>query len=224
MKSKLIIAIAAMGVAVLFSSCAKVPQTEIDAATAAVQGVKDSGADLYVPEAYTALVDSMKSANENVEVAKAKWFPNYSRAKGQLVVINQMAVDAKSKAEARKVQLKAETETMIGEVKALNEENKALIAKAPRGKEGREALEAIKGDVTVAETTVTEVEALLANGDLIGSNDKIKAAKEKATSIKAELDEAIAKKGAAPAAKKAVAAPAAKKAAAAPAAKKAVKK
>ena len=195
MKSKLIIAIAAMGIAVLFSSCAKVPQTEIDAATAAVQEVKDSGADLYVPEAYAALVDSMKSANEKVEVAKAKWFPNYSKAKELLAVVSQMAVDTKAKAEARKVELKAETEAMIVEVKALVEENKALIAKAPKGKEGREALEAIKSDVAVAETTVTEVESLLANGDLIGSNDKIKAAKEKATSIKAELEEAIAKKG-----------------------------
>ena len=195
MKSKLIIAIAAMGVAVLFSSCAKVPQTEIDAATAAVAEVKDSGADMYVPEAYTALQDSLKSANENVEVAKAKWFPNYSRAKEQLAVVSQMAVDTKAKAEARKVELKAEVETMIVEVKALVEENKALIAKAPKGKEGREALEAIKSDVAVAETTVTEVEALLANGDLLGSNDKIKAAKEKATAIKTELEEAIAKKG-----------------------------
>ena len=195
MKSKLIIAIAAMGIAVLFSSCAKVPQTEIDAATAAIQSTKDAGADLYVPEAYQAMVDSMKSANEKVEVAKAKWFPNYTKAKNLLAVVNQMAVDTKAKSEARKVELKAETEAMIVEVKALVEENKALIAKAPRGKEGREALEAIKSDLAVAETTVTEVEALLANGDLIGSNNKIKAAKEKATSIKAELEEAIAKKG-----------------------------
>ncbi|MDO9613289.1 MAG: hypothetical protein Q7J86_02035, partial [Bacteroidota bacterium] len=88
----------------------------------------------------------------------------------------------------------AEVQTMIGEVKTLIEENKALVAKAPRGKEGKAALEAINSDIAVAETTVTEVEALLANGDLIGSNDKIKAAKEKATAIKAELEEAIAKK------------------------------
>jgi hypothetical protein len=40
MKSKLMIAIAAMGIAVLFSSCAKVPQAEIDAATAAISEVK----------------------------------------------------------------------------------------------------------------------------------------------------------------------------------------
>jgi PBP1b-binding outer membrane lipoprotein LpoB len=195
MKSKLMIAIAAMGIAVLFSSCAKVPQAEVDAATAAIQEVKDAGADLYVPEAYQALVDSMKSANEKIEVAKAKWFPNYTKAKETLAFVSQNAVDTKAKSEARKVELKAETETMIGEVKALVAENTALIAKAPRGKEGKEALEAIKSDLAVAETTVTEVEALLANGDLIGSNDKIKAAKEKATSIKAELEEAIAKKG-----------------------------
>jgi hypothetical protein len=194
MKSKLIIAIAALGVAVLFSSCAKVPQAEIDSANAAIQEVKDAGADLYVPEAYQALVDSMKSANEQVEVAKAKWFPNYTKAKTTLATVSQMAVDTKAKSEARKVELKAETEAMIVEVKALIEENKALIVKAPKGKEGREALEAIKSDVAVAETTVTEVEGLLANGDLIGSNNKIKAAKEKATSIKAELEEAIAKK------------------------------
>ena len=195
MKSKLVIAIAAMGLTVLFSSCQKVPQAEIDAATAAIQEVKDAGADLYVPEAYQALVDSMKSANEKVEAAKAKWFPSYTKAKATLATVSQMAVDTKAKSEARKVELKQETETMIGEVKALVEENKGLLAKAPRGKEGREALEAIKNDLGVAENTVTEVETALANGDLLGSNSKIKAAKEKATSIKSELEEAIAKKG-----------------------------
>jgi hypothetical protein len=194
MKSKLMIAVAAMGIAVLFSSCAKVPQAEIDAATAAVQSVKDAGADLYVPEAYNALVDSMKSANEKVEVAKAKWFPNYTKAKELLATVNQMAADTKTKAEARKVELKNETEALVTEVQTMNQENTALLAKAPRGKEGKEALEAIKSDISVAETTVTEVQSLLANGDIIGANDKIKAAKEKAGSIKAELEDAIAKK------------------------------
>lgn len=194
MKSKLMIAVAAMGIAVLFSSCAKVPQAEIDAATAAVQSAKDAGADLYVPDVYNALVDSMKSANEKVEVAKAKWFPNYTKAKELLATVNQMASDAKTKTEARKVELKNETDGLITEVQTMNQENTALLAKAPRGKEGKEALEAIKSDISVTEQTVTEVQSLLANGDIIGANDKIKAAKEKATSIKAELEDAIAKK------------------------------
>lgn len=194
MKSKLMIAVAAIGIAVLFSSCAKAPQAEIDAATAAVQSAKDAGADLYVPEAYNALVDSMKSANEKVEVAKAKWFPNYTKAKELLAVVNQMSADTKEKSEARKVELKNETDALVTEVQTMNAANTALVAKAPRGKEGKEALEAIKSDITVTETTVTEVQSLLANGDIIGANDKIKAAKEKATSIKGELEDAIAKK------------------------------
>lgn len=194
MKSKLMIAVAAIGIAVLFSSCAKVPQAEIDAATAAVQSAKDAGADLYVPDVYNALVDSMKSANEKVETAKAKWFPNYTKAKELLATVNQMAGDAKTKTEARKVELKNETDALITEVQTMNTDNTALLAKAPRGKEGKEALEAIKSDISVTEQTVTEVQSLLTNGDIIGANDKIKAAKEKATSIKAELEDAIAKK------------------------------
>ena len=194
MKSKLMIAVAAIGIAVLFSSCAKVPQAEIDAATAAVQSAKDAGADLYVPDVYNALVDSMKSANEKVETAKAKWFPNYTKAKDLLATVNQMAGDAKTKTEARKVELKNETDALITEVQTMNTDNTALLAKAPRGKEGKEALEAIKSDISVTEQTVTEVQSLLTNGDIIGANDKIKAAKEKATSIKAELEDAIAKK------------------------------
>jgi hypothetical protein len=104
-----------------------------------------------------------------------------------------MASDDLALVEARKTELKTETEALLVEVKGLVEADKDLVKKAPKGKEGRVALAAISSDIAVVETTVTETETLLANGDLIGSNDKIKAAKEKATTIKAELDAAIAK-------------------------------
>ena len=193
-RSKLIVLITAFAFAVLlFSSCASVPQADVDAATVAVQTAKTAGADLYVPQAFQAVTDSLKSANEQVEVQKAKWFPNYTKAKALLVVVNKMATDELVLIETRKTELKNETASLLVEVKGLIESNKALIAKAPRGKEGRAALVAITSDITVVETTVTEVEALVANGDLIGSNDKIKAAKEKATAIKTELETAISK-------------------------------
>lgn len=192
-KSKLIVLITAFAIAVLFSSCASVPQADLDAATATVQTAKDAGADLYIPEAYQALTDSLKSAYEQVEVQKSKWFPNYTKAKALLVVVNQMATDELVLVEARKVELKTETETLLVEVKGLVETNKALVTKAPKGKEGRAALVAITSDIALVEATVTEVEVLLVNGDLILSNDKIKAAKEKATAIKTELETAIDK-------------------------------
>jgi hypothetical protein len=79
-------------------------------------------------------------------------------------------------------------------VNTLLTEDKDLLAKAPRGKEGKEVLDAITSELSVLETTATEVSGLLASGDLLAAQSKVNAAKEKATQIKTELEEAIAKK------------------------------
>lgn len=192
MKSKLIIGIALISMMV-FSSCAKLPQTEIDAAIVAIDSAKVAGADVYVPEVYLALTDSMKAVDQAVQTDKAKWFPTYKSTKAKLAVVNQMTKDAIVKTEARKVELKNETDTLIVEVKALVESNKVLIAKAPRGKEGKSALVAIQSDLDLVTTSVTESETLLVSGDIIGANNKVKAAKEKAVAIQTELETAIGK-------------------------------
>ena len=194
MKSKLFMFIVLMGFAVLFSSCAKFPQTQFDATTAAVQTAKDAGADVYVPQVYQALTDSLKSATVKAEVVKAKWFfPSYNEVNTLLVATMDSAVQAKVKVDARKVELEAENHALLTEVKALVDENKVLLTKAPKGKDGKAALDAISTDLDVVSVTLVEVETLCKAGDLLGSNTKVKVAKEKALSIKAELEAAIAK-------------------------------
>ena len=193
MKNKFILFVALIGLAVLFSSCAKLPQEKINAVTAAIDSVKTVGGDVYVPEVYKALTDSLASVNAAVETEKSKWFPTYKKVNVSLDVVSTMATDALAKTEAKKAELKAENDTLVADVKALVETNKGLLKKAPRGKEGREALEAITNDLSLVETTVTEVETLITSGDILGANNKIKAAKEKADSIKVELETAIAK-------------------------------
>lgn len=192
MKSKLLLAIAIIGV-VLFSSCAKVPQVQIDAVTAAVDSVKSVGGDVFIPEVYQALTDSLTSAKAQVETEKAKWFPTYTKVKESLNLLSQTAFDALAKTEARKTELKAENDALVTEVKGLLVSNGELLKKAPKGKEGREALVAINADLELAGTTVTEVEALIVNGDILGANSKLKAVKEKVLSIKTELETAITK-------------------------------
>jgi len=190
MKNKLFIVIALMGLTMLFSSCAKFPQTQFDATTAAVQTAKEAGADVYVPQVYQALTDSLKSATVKAEVVKAKWFfPSYNEVNTLLVATMDSAVQAKVKVEAKKVELKVENDALVVEIKALVESNKVLLTKAPKGKDGKAALEAISTDLTVVETSLTEVETL----NLLESNSKLKVAKDKALSIKAELETAIAK-------------------------------
>ena len=194
MKSKLFIVIALMGLTMLFSSCAKFPQTQFDATTAAVQSAKESGADVYVPQVYQALTDSLKSATVKAEVVKAKWFfPSYNEVNTLLVATMDSAVQAKVKVEVRKAELKVENDALTVEVKALVDSNIILLNKAPKGKDGKAALSAISTDLEVVAYTLTEVENLSSTGDLLGANSKLKIAKDKALSIKTELETAIEK-------------------------------
>jgi len=195
MKSKILLFIAALGFAVMLSSCGKVPQTEINAATAAIDSVKLVGADLYVPDVYKALVDSMNSVNQIVEANKSKLFKSYGKARQKLVVIEKMTVDAKVKTEERKIELKKETESLIAEVKTLVDGNKVLMTRAPRGKDGGMALQSIKSDIENIKSSITESDSLLAGGKILDANNQIKAAKEKALSIKTELEGVLKKTG-----------------------------
>ncbi len=185
--------LSAMSIAVLFSSCGKVPQVEIDGANASIEAAKSVGADVYAAEDFVALQDSMRSVNENVEVQNAKFFKNFDKVSAQLVVVNTMAVEAKAKAETRKAEVKLEIEGLQIEVSSILVQNNELATVAPKGKEGAAALEAIKGDISLIESSLTEVEGLVAQDKLMPALDKVKAAKEKALAINTELNEVIAK-------------------------------
>lgn len=187
------IAMTALSMVVLLSSCGKVPQAEIDAANVAIEAAKTAGADVYVAADFAALTDSMRAVNENVEAQNGKLFKNYSKVSEQLVVVNQMAADIKTKAEVRKEEVKQEVAALQTEVTDLVAQNNELVAKAPKGKEGAAALEAIKGDISLIEASMGEVANLVAADQLMPALDKAKAAKEKAVAINTELNDVIAK-------------------------------
>ncbi|MGV8138713.1 MAG: hypothetical protein AB2L20_26210 [Mangrovibacterium sp.] len=193
MKKSLMFVVMALSVAVLFSSCGKVPQAEIDAAFAALDSAKMAGADVYLAEDFAALQDSMKAITESVEAQKSKFFASYGDIKEKLATVNQLAVAAVAKTEARKEEVKQEIATLQSEVTTLQTQNNELVAKAPKGKEGKAALEAIKADIALIDTTMGEVGTQSAAGDLMGALDKAKAAKEKAVAINTELNDVIAK-------------------------------
>lgn len=193
-KNKLLVfGVALFSMMMIFSSCAKYPQTEIDVAKTAISETKDLGADVYVPEAYQALVDSMTSVETKIEAKKSNFFKTYKNEKISLLTIGQMSTDVKAKTEARKAELKAETISLSEVVKGLNESNKELLAKAPKGKDGKEALAAIATDIATIDAEIVEVDNLLNSGNLINSNAKIKSANEISLRINGELNDAISK-------------------------------
>lgn len=182
-------------IALLATSCAKPPQVEIDAAKAAVEAAKAAEANRYIPAEFNALQDSLNSALTMVENQKSKFalFRSYKDAKAKLITVTTLAETVQTNAGIRKEEVKAEVQQSIAEANTLVQEVKDLIAKAPRGKEGKEALEAIQNDLTLVEASLAEVNTLVNNGDYLTAQDKVNAAKETAMGLKTELEEAIAK-------------------------------
>ena len=196
MKKGLLKLVAFSLLVVTLASCAKAPQAEIDAANVAIQAAKTAGADRYVPESFNAASEALKTAVAAVEEQNSKFvlFRNYDAAKTTLASVGTLSTKAVEETTAKKAALKAEVTQAITDLNALIVANKELLAKAPKGKEGKAALEAIGQEIAVVETESTTVAAGLANNeDILTLSEKIKPAVEKAKGINTELTDVIAK-------------------------------
>ena len=196
MKKGLLKLVAFSVLVVTLASCAKAPQAEIDAANVAIQAAKTAGADRYVPESFNAASEALKTAVAAVEEQNSKFvlFRNYDAAKTTLASVGTLSTKAVEETTAKKAALKAEVTQAITDLNALIVANKELLAKAPKGKEGKAALEAIGQEIAVVETESTTVAAGLANNeDILTLSEKIKPAVEKAKGINTELTDVIAK-------------------------------
>lgn len=193
MKIKLLSGIAIVGMALVFASCQKYPQAEVDAANAAVEAAKLAQANLYVASEFTALQDSLNTVLAAVEKEKSKLFKNYKDEVAKLTATSEMAKTVAANAVAKKEQMKQECTATLAEITVLMDANKEMLAKAPKGKEGKAAMEAIQADLTGIETQVGEVNNKFASDDIISALTQAKALKDKATSINTELTDVLAK-------------------------------
>ena len=196
MKKGLLKLVAFSFLVVTLASCAKPPVAEIEAAKAAIESAKTAGADRYVPESFNAASEALKSAEAAVAEQDSKFalFRNYDAAKTTLASVSTLSTKAVDETTAKKAALKAEVTQAVTDLTTLITDNKALLAKAPKGKEGKAALEAIGQEIAVVETVNTEVTAGLANNeDILTLSEKIKPAVEKAKAINTELTDVIAK-------------------------------
>jgi hypothetical protein len=193
MKNKVLMGLAAIAMVAFLSSCGKVPQTEIDATNAAIAAAQAAEANVYVPAEFTALQDSMNAINAAVEAQKSKLFKKFGPIKENLAKTLTLANTVAADAATKKDQVKKEAEGLLNDIKAVIDENGKLITKAPKGKEGAAVIEQIKADMATINTSVADAQALYDKGSYMDALNKIKAAKEKADGINAELKEAIAK-------------------------------
>lgn len=173
--------------AVIFGGCAKVPQVELDAANVALEQAVAAQADVYLEADYLSLQDSMNVITTEIEAKKSKIFGSLNDAKEKLVVVAAQATELVAKTETRKEEIKSEVVLAQSSIVSLMEENNSLIEMVPKGKEGKEAIEAIKSELAVISASATEVQGLLESGELLTAQTKVNAAAQKATDINTEL-------------------------------------
>ncbi|HEX9654003.1 MAG TPA: DUF4398 domain-containing protein [bacterium] len=180
----------------LVIGCAKAPQQEIDAAKAALDAAKTGEADRYAADEFNAAQDSLDAAMAEIDQQNAKFAltRNYGKAAQLLKSATDAANAAAVAVAANKEQVKTEATDLVGQAQTAVSDAKALLAKAPKGKEGKAALEAIQADLSAVETSLGEASTALTNGDFLTARDKAKAALDKANSLKDELQQAISKK------------------------------
>jgi hypothetical protein len=194
MKNKILLGFAALAMVAFLSSCGKVPQAKIDATNAAIDSAKVE-ASVYVPAELAAVQDSMKAITAGVEVQKSKMFKKYGPVKVTLSQTIVKARQVKADAVAKKAEVKKEVETLMTDIKAVNDENAKLFKRAPRGKEGAQVLDAMKIEMTTIDASVVEAQGLYDKGSYMDALNKVKAAKDSADKINGELKAAIKKVG-----------------------------
>lgn len=193
MKRKILFGFASLMMLALLAGCGKVPQEQIDAARLAIESAKASEADVYVPAEYTALQNELNSIMTAIETENSKTFKNFKEQTAQL---NELAVSAdkvKENAAVVKEQLGVEVQGLLTEINNLIAENKELMTKAPKGKEGAAVLEEIRNEMLVIEGAVAEANTMFAEGKYMAARDKVNAAIENVNTINTELKDAIAK-------------------------------
>jgi len=184
---KYFVFIAAIAASLIITSCAKAPQAEMDAAKAALEQAKAAQADVFLTSDYQALQDSINKATTEIETQESKMFGNYKVAKLTLANTTAEATALVEKTAAKKEEVKKEVMDAQAAIATLMDENSKLVELAPKGKEGKEAIEAIKSDLASINASTSEIQTLMDSNDLIGAQTKANAVKQKAEGINTEL-------------------------------------
>ena len=189
------IVLASILLAALMIGCAKAPEQELSTAKSLLDSARMAEADKYVAADFAAAQDSLNAAVAEIEKQKSanSISRNFDKAKALLASASATARAAQSKAQDEKSKMQAEVDTLLVKTTGMITETKDLLAKAPKGKEGKAALEAIGSEISTVESSSAEAQTMKTSGDLVGARGKLSAGTAKLDSIKVELTTAIEK-------------------------------
>ncbi|OGW01186.1 MAG: hypothetical protein A2889_05715 [Nitrospinae bacterium RIFCSPLOWO2_01_FULL_39_10] len=183
-------------IAVVFvAGCAKPPTEDIDAANSAVESAKSAGAEKYLSDDAKKVSDELSAAMDEVKVQDGKFplFRKYDKAKELLASVKGSAEKLKTDTAAKKEEAKRNAIASMEEANGAIANAKAMLEKAPKGKESKSDIEAMTGDVKGLEDSLPDVQKSIDGEDYEGAVSKAKSIKEKADAVSSQVQQAIEK-------------------------------
>ena len=184
-----------VAILLLAASCGKMPQESIDSVNSSINAAKTAQAGVYMGSELKAVQDSMAVIMQGVEAENSKMFKNFDNYKTRLESLKGEVDQMTAAVPAKKEAVKQEAVAGLENLKQLDVQAHELLAKAPKGKEGRAVLQQIGEELKVIEATIAELETTLAgDANFIQVLAKVNATQKSISDINTELSEAIAKK------------------------------
>ena len=175
------------------AGCSSPPAQEMDSAKMSIQGVATAGAEKYAPEELKKLNSQLAAANDEIKAQEGKFFKSYDKAKEMFSKVKTDADVLTPTLAAKKDEAKKNAAAAQSAAKGAIDDARALLAKAPDGKDSRAEIEAIKADVKGLDEGLAEVDKLAASEDYIAAADKAKAISEKAAAVSDQVKNAMEK-------------------------------
>ena len=184
-------------VLVLMVGCAKPPQDSINAAMSALDAAKPL-ASQYATTSLQAAEDAQAALNAELKAQQDKFalFRSYKKTDELVADLKAKADKAAADAAAGQEQAKNDATAAITAATTALTDAKALLEKAPKGKGTAADLEAMKADLTAAESTINEANAAMSSTNYKDAKAKADAAAASAANVSSQVQAAIeAKKG-----------------------------
>ncbi len=177
------------------AGCAKPPTEDIDAAKGSVETAKSAGAEKYLPDNAKKVNDELSAAMDEVKVQDGKFplFRKYDKAKELLASVKGNAEKLKADTAAKKEEVKKNAIAVMEEAKGAVGNAKAMLEKAPQGKETKADIEAMTGDIKGLEDSLPEVRKAIDGENYDDAVAKSKSIKEKADAVSSQVQQAIEK-------------------------------
>jgi len=180
----------------VFVSCAKPPEQEIQKANGSIEAARASEAEEYVPDAFQVAMDTLNAANAAKTEADGKFalFRSYGKAKEMFIRAEALANEAATQAAAEKERVRAEVEGILTQAKAVLDSADAALKKAPKGKGSKADIELIKNDFAAAQASFDEGQNDFNAGQYKSAKAKVEASMQRAQAVITQIEEAKAKK------------------------------